>query len=127
METYHKQHIPNDKLTNQPSQFTMAEENDESLSDCKKKREQRRRQRKAASAMSEAVSGYEMKRSQEIVTLLREEIATLREDLMLTMRSRLMVAGSKRSVLYVKSSVIPLGSSKTRASRSNRGTGGGRE
>ena len=51
----------------------------------------------AASAMSEAASGYEMKRSQEIVTLLREEIATLREDLMLTMRSRLLVAGSPLS------------------------------
>jgi len=47
-----------------------------------------------ASAMSEAASGYELKRSQEIVALLREEIATLREDLLLTMRSRLMVAGS---------------------------------
>jgi len=50
-----------------------------------------------ASAMSEAASGYELKRSQEIVALLREEIATLREDLLLTMRSRLMVAGSPLS------------------------------
>jgi flagellar biosynthesis protein FlhF len=49
----------------------------------------------ATPALSESVqsSGYELKRGQEIVSLLREEIANLREDLLLTMRSRMMVAG----------------------------------
>lgn len=40
---------------------------------------------------------YEFKRSQEIVSLLRQEIATLREDLLLSVRTRMIAAGSPLS------------------------------
>lgn len=48
----------------------------------------------AGQAEAAVASANEVQRSQEIVSLLRQEIATLREDLLLTMRSRMAVHGS---------------------------------